>query len=71
MLTEAAEADLRGIIRYTRKHWGDVQVRDYVADLEQGIGCLVKGEGAFKELDAPSGITHGEVRAPLCILPTA
>ena len=52
VLTEAAEADLRGSIRYTRKHWGDVQVRSYVADLEQGLGCLVKGEGAFKELDA-------------------
>ncbi len=52
MLTEAAEADLRGIIRYTRKHWGDVPVRSYVADLEQGIGRLVRGEGAFKEMDA-------------------
>ncbi|MBG9791091.1 plasmid stabilization protein ParE, partial [Paenibacillus dendritiformis] len=29
VLTEAAEADLRGIIRYTRKHWDDAQVRRY------------------------------------------
>lgn len=50
VLTEAAEADLREIIRYTRKHWGDGQVRRYVADLEHGIGRLVRGEGAFKEM---------------------
>jgi plasmid stabilization system protein ParE len=29
ILTTAAEADLRGIIRHTRKHWGDAQVRRY------------------------------------------
>jgi len=29
-LTKAAEADLRGIIRYTRKQWGDEQVRCYM-----------------------------------------
>jgi plasmid stabilization system protein ParE len=32
-LTEAAEADLREIIRYTRKQWGEAQVRRYVASL--------------------------------------
>lgn len=50
VLTDAAEADLRDIIRYTRKQWGDAQVRSYVARLEQGIKRLAKGEGAFKEL---------------------
>jgi plasmid stabilization system protein ParE len=36
ILTAAAEADMRGIIRYTRKQWGDAQVRGYIATLEQG-----------------------------------
>jgi len=33
-LTTAAKADLRGIIRYTRKQRGNAQVRRYVASLE-------------------------------------
>lgn len=52
MLTDAAEADLREIIRYTRKQWGDARVRSYVARLEQGIEHLAKGQGTFKELAA-------------------
>lgn len=35
VLTDAAEADLREIIRYTRKEWGDAQLRRYMAQLEQ------------------------------------
>jgi len=31
ILTEAAEDDLRSIIRYTREQWGDVQPRKYIA----------------------------------------
>lgn len=50
VLTAAAESDLRGIVRYTRKQWGDVQVRRYVAALEQGIASLAEGSGAFKDL---------------------
>jgi len=49
-LTQAAEADLRGIIRHTRKQWGDAQVRNYIAGLEQGIDRLLAGEGAFKDM---------------------
>ncbi len=52
ILTAAAEADLREIIRYTRKQWGDAQVRSYIAKLEGGIARLAAGEGAFKDMTA-------------------
>jgi plasmid stabilization system protein ParE len=52
VLTEAAEADLRGVIRYTMQRWGEQQVRRYVADLERGIARLAEGEGTFRELGA-------------------
>lgn len=52
ILTAAAEADLREIIRYTRKQWGDVQVRSYIAKLEGGIARLAAGEGVFKDMTA-------------------
>lgn len=51
-LTSDAEADLRGIIRHTRKEWGATQVRSYVAKLEAGIMRVAAGQGAFRELDA-------------------
>ena len=51
ILTAAAEADLRGIIRYTRQQWGDAQVRHYVSQLERGITRLAAGEGNYKSLD--------------------
>ncbi|MCC4614307.1 type II toxin-antitoxin system RelE/ParE family toxin [Xanthomonas campestris] len=50
VLTDAAEADLRGIIRYTSTRWGQAQVRRYIADLERGIARLAAGEGTFKDL---------------------
>lgn len=49
-LTAAAEADLRGIIRHTRSHWGDDQVRQYIGALERGIADLAAGRGVFKSL---------------------
>ena len=52
VLTDAAEADLRGIVRYTRKQCGAAQVRRYVADLEAGITRLVAREGIFKDMSA-------------------
>ena len=52
ILTAAAEADLREIIRYTRKQWGDTQVRSYIAKLESGIVRVAAGEGAFKDMTA-------------------
>lgn len=50
ILTASAEADLREIIRYTRKQWGDAQVRRYISKLEQGITRLAAGQGAFKDM---------------------
>ncbi|MGV7197434.1 type II toxin-antitoxin system RelE/ParE family toxin [Xanthomonas axonopodis] len=50
VLTDAAEADLRGIIRYTSTRWGQAQVCRYIADLERGIARLAAGEGTFKDL---------------------
>ncbi|HIH4317355.1 type II toxin-antitoxin system RelE/ParE family toxin [Citrobacter freundii] len=50
VLTTDAEADLRGIIRYTRKEWGAAQVRRYIAKLEQGIAALADGHRPFKDM---------------------
>ena len=52
VLTAAAEADLRDIIRYTRKQWGDEQVRNYVAKLHHGMEDLANGRGFFKDMTA-------------------
>jgi plasmid stabilization system protein ParE len=52
VLTQAAEADLREIIRYTRRQWGETQVRNYVAKLERGIERLAAGRGGFKDVSA-------------------
>jgi plasmid stabilization system protein ParE len=62
LLTDAAEADLRGIIRYTYKQWGDAQVRGYITQLERGIARLAAGEGAFKHL----GEVHPALRMAHC-----
>lgn len=43
---------MRGVIRYTRKQWGDAQVRRYIARLEQGITRLATGQGTFKDMSA-------------------
>lgn len=52
VLTDGAEADLRDIIRHTRKEWGEAQVRSYVAKLKAGIARVAAGQGVFRELDA-------------------
>jgi plasmid stabilization system protein ParE len=62
VLTDAAEADLRGIIRYTRKQWGAAQVRRYIGDLEAGIARLVAREGIFKDMSA----LHPALRMARC-----
>lgn len=49
-LTAEAEADLRNVIRYTRKQWGSAQVRHYIAKLEQGIASLAAGQGNFRDM---------------------
>lgn len=50
ILTAEAEADIRGIIRYTRKQWSAAQVRCYIGKLEQGIANLAAGQRPFKDL---------------------
>lgn len=50
VLTAEAEADLRNVIRYTRKQWGAAQVRHYIARLEQGITSLAAGQGYFRDM---------------------
>lgn len=51
-LTDAAEADLRGIIRYTRKQWGDAQVRRYITALERGMAHLAARQGVYQDMSA-------------------
>lgn len=62
VLTDAAASDLRDIIRYTRKQWGDEQVRSYIVQLEQGMARLAAGEGAFKDMSA----VHPGLRGARC-----
>ena len=50
VLTLEAEADLRGIIRYTRQQWSDEQVRVYIRRLERGIARLAARQGAYREM---------------------
>lgn len=52
VLTGAAEADLREVIRHTREHWGGAQVRRYIAKLEEGISRLAGRQGTFKDMGA-------------------
>ena len=61
-LTAAAEADVRGIIRYTRAHWGDAQTRRYMEKLERGIKRLAAGQGVFKDMRA----LYPALRMALC-----
>src|SRR3546814_14542728 len=49
-LTLAAEADLRDIIRYTGKQWGDTQTRSYVTKLQADMDRIAAGEGFFKDM---------------------
>lgn len=62
VLTDAAESGLRAIVRYTRKHWGDDQVRRYVRELEVGINRLAKAEGVYSDL----GEIHPDLRVSHC-----
>lgn len=43
---------MRGIIRYTRKEWGNAQARRYIVKLEQGIARLASRQGTFKDMSA-------------------
>lgn len=52
ILTAEAEADLRGIVRYTRQEWGEAQTRKYLSPLARGIERQAMGQGVFKDLSA-------------------
>ncbi len=52
ILTEAAEADIRGIIHYARGQWGPHQARRYLTLLEQGIVLVATGKGIFRDMSA-------------------
>ncbi len=62
ILTDGAADDLRSIVRYTRKTWGETQARTYAEILRNGIQRLVNGEGKFKILDD----IHPSLRAVRC-----
>ncbi len=52
VLTSAAEADVRDIIRYTRKQWGVEQVRNYVNKLTQAIEHVAADAPGSKDMSA-------------------
>jgi plasmid stabilization system protein ParE len=62
VLTDAAETDLRAIIRYTRKRWGDDQVRRYLRELETCITRLAKAEGVYSDTSE----IHPDLRMSHC-----
>ena len=51
-LLAEAEADLREILRYTRKQWGDAQARAYVAKLKGCIERAALRQGVAKDMAA-------------------
>lgn len=52
VLTRGAEADLRGIVRYTVDQWGAQQCRTYVAELEEAATAIALGQGVFKDMSS-------------------
>lgn len=51
LLTKSAEADLREVVRYTLKEWGEAQCSRYVAALEKQVEAVATGNGVFKVMD--------------------
>jgi plasmid stabilization system protein ParE len=50
VLTDKADADVRSILRYTRKQWGVAQSRSYHTKLKQGMARLARGQGVSKDM---------------------
>ena len=46
----AAEKELREILRYTRKNWGDAQAKKYAAKLRERFQALATGKQPFKDM---------------------
>lgn len=51
VLSFAAESDLRSIIRYSIRMWGEQQSRAYVQKLEAAACEVAQGRGSFKLMD--------------------
>lgn len=51
VLSEAAAADLREIVRYTLANWGEEPCRAYVAALARTSQELATGQGVFKSME--------------------
>ncbi len=62
VLQDGAVDDLRSIVRYTRKAWGEAQARAYSEALRTGIQRLVNGQGTYKIL----GDIHPALRVTRC-----
>lgn len=58
----AARGDLREIVRYSRKQWGEVRGKAYTDALKRCIEDLAKGIGFYKDLSAISP----DLRMVLC-----
>lgn len=61
-LPQAAEADLRAVIRYSRDEWGTEQARSYAGAIEQAIQQLVDHPHRHRALPA----VHPDVRIARC-----
>jgi len=48
VLTIAAEADLREVLRYTRRQWGVAQARRYASQLQRCAEALAMGEARHR-----------------------
>ena len=46
----AAEEELREILRYTRKNWGEAQAKKYAAKLRECIQALATGKTPCKDM---------------------
>lgn len=46
----AAEAELREIVRHTRKQWGEAQARNYMTKPRCGIQALASGKKPYKDM---------------------
>ncbi len=62
ILTRAAEADLREVIRYTRRQWGTAQARRYASELQNCVEALASGEGRHRDV----GDLHPGLRMVHC-----
>lgn len=50
VLLPAAESDLRSIIQYTRRRWGEAQARTYAAQLQRGIESMADGRDVSRDV---------------------